>query len=83
MLHRVVGSETTVTIPEKMLDDIHIETVTDDPDLRHELAENRLLHVKRNDRSAFSTEPIHVCHYSLASWQPSLLQDRRCLPTKH
>ena len=60
MLHRVVGSEIMVTIPEKMLDDIHIETVTDDPDLRQELAENRLLHVKRSDRSAFPTGPIHV-----------------------
>ena len=50
-LRQVVGSIMGVKIPRKTLDDMVMETIGDDPKLRREWAETRLLQMKRNGRS--------------------------------
>ena len=50
-LRQVVGSIMGVKIPRKTLDDMVMETIGDDPTLRREWAETRLLQMKRNGRS--------------------------------
>ena len=49
-LRQVVGSIMGVKIPRKTLDDMVMETIGDDPTLRREWAETRLLQMKRNGR---------------------------------
>ena len=51
LLRQVVGSIMGVKIPRKTLDDMVMETIGDDPALRREWAETRLLQMKRNGRS--------------------------------
>ena len=51
LLRQVVGSIMGVKIPRKTLDDMIMETIGDDPTLRREWAETRLLQMKRNGRS--------------------------------
>ena len=51
LLRQVVGSIMGVKIPRKTLDDMVMETIGDDPTLRREWAETRLLQMKRNGRS--------------------------------
>ena len=50
-LRQVVGSIMGVKIPRKTLDDMVMETIGDDPTLRREWAETRLLQMKRNGRT--------------------------------
>ena len=50
-LRQVVGSIMGVKIPRKTPDDMVMETIGDDPTLRREGAETRLLQMKRNGRS--------------------------------
>jgi len=70
-LRQVVGSIMGVKIPRKTLDDMVMETIGDDPTLRREWAETRLLQMKRNGRSEMDIvgEGLDMLLKVLQEWQ--------------